>query len=68
MRGGKQDKYMKENLTSKILPDLLAKGLVKPDRIRLLREGTLKERVEVGLDLLRNNKISGEKVVVQINV
>ena len=32
----------------------------------VLKEGTLKERVEVGLDLLRNNKISGEKVVVDI--
>jgi len=29
-------------------------------------EGTLKERVATGLDLLRNNKVSGEKVVVKV--
>jgi len=27
----------------------------------------LKERVEKGLDLLRNNKVSGEKIVVEIH-
>jgi len=62
------DEYVRENLMPKILPELLANGLVKPNRIRLLKEGTLKERVEVGLDLLRNNKVSGEKIVVEINV
>ncbi len=63
-----KDEYVRENLMPKILPELLANGLVKPNRIRLLKEGTLKERVEVGLDLLRNNKVSGEKIVVEINV
>jgi len=62
------DEYVRENLMPKILPELLAKGLVKPNRIRLLKEGTLKGRVEVGLDLLRNNKISGEKVVVDVKM
>ena len=51
----------------KILPELLQKGLIQPNRVKLLDQGTLKERVEIGLDLLRNNKASGEKVVVKIN-
>ena len=51
----------------KILPELLQKGLIQPNRVKLLDQGTLKERVEIGLDLLRNNKVSGEKVVVKIN-
>ena len=50
----------------KIFPSLLEKGVLEPNRVRLLKNGTFKERVEEGLDLLRNNKISGEKVVVEI--
>lgn len=52
---------------SKILPDLLEKGLIKPARVRLMDQGSLRDRVALGLDLLRNNKISGEKVVVKID-
>ena len=51
----------------KILPDLLAKGLIKPNCMRLLAEGTLKERAAVALDLLRHNKLSGEKLVVKMD-
>ena len=50
----------------KIVPALLEAGIVTPNRVRLMDKGTLKERVEAGLDLLRNNKVSGEKVVVKI--
>lgn len=57
---------MKTNLMPKILPSLLASGIIKPNRVRLLDQGTFKERVAVGLDLLRNNKVSGEKVVVKV--
>ncbi|KAJ7068866.1 chaperonin 10-like protein [Mycena belliarum] len=58
--------YMKENLMPKILPELLAKGIITPNRIRLLDEGSFEQRVAAGLDLLRNNKVSGEKVVVKV--
>lgn len=51
----------------KILPQLLEKGLLQPNRIRLLKEGSFKDRVATGLELLRTNKISGEKVVVEIS-
>lgn len=52
----------------KILPALLEAKIIQPNKIRLLDEsfGSLKDRVEVGLDLLRNNKISGEKVIVKV--
>lgn len=49
-----------------ILPKLLVSGIIQPNRVHLLEKGTLKERVAIGLDLLRNNKISGEKVVVKM--
>lgn len=60
------NEYLKEHLMPKILPALLASGLIQPNRVQLLKEGTLKERVEKGLDLLRRNVVSGEKIVVQI--
>lgn len=50
----------------KILPALLEAGYIKPSRVRLVKTGSFKERVDFGLDLLRNNKVSGEKVVVEI--
>lgn len=50
----------------KILPQLLETRVIQPNRVRLLNEGTFKERVEKALDLFRNNKISGEKVVITI--
>lgn len=59
---------MKDNLMTRILPTLLETKIIQPTKIRLLDEsyGSLKDRVEVGLDLLRNNKVSGEKVIVKV--
>ncbi|KAG6808140.1 hypothetical protein H0H93_000535, partial [Arthromyces matolae] len=62
-----QDTYLRDNLAPKIIPDLLKSGVVLPNRFRLLDQGTLKDRIVEGLDLLRNNKISGEKVVVKVS-
>ncbi|KAJ3989055.1 chaperonin 10-like protein [Lentinula detonsa] len=61
--------YLKDNLMTRILPSLLEKKVIEPTKIRLLDEayGPLKDRVEVGLDLLRNNKVSGEKVIVKVS-
>ncbi|KAF9011138.1 chaperonin 10-like protein [Cyathus striatus] len=60
------DSVLKEKLMPKILPELLASGAIEPNRVRLLDQGSFKDRVELGLDLLRNNKIRGEKVVVKV--
>jgi hypothetical protein len=53
----------------KILPDLLAEGHIEPNRVRLLdsKQKSLKDRVKEGMELLRENRVSGEKVVVKIN-
>lgn len=51
-----------------ILPALLEAGHIKPARVRLMDEGSFKERVGTGLELLRENKISGEKVVVKVPI
>ncbi|KAJ7463390.1 chaperonin 10-like protein [Mycena galericulata] len=63
----RDNEYLKANLMPKILPELLASGIIQPNRVRLLDQGSLKDRVETGLDLLRNNKISGEKVIVKVS-
>ncbi|KAF9002416.1 chaperonin 10-like protein [Cyathus striatus] len=60
------DPVLKEKLMPKVLPELLASGAIEPNRVRLLDQGSLKDRVGLGLDLLRNNKIRGEKVVVKV--
>lgn len=62
-----QDEFLKGNLMPKILPRLLDLHLVKPSKVLLLDQGSFKERVAEGLDLLRNNRVSGEKVVVKID-
>lgn len=49
-----------------VLPRLLASGVIQPTRMRIMDQGTVRERVEAGIDLLRKNKVSGEKVVVKI--
>ncbi|KAJ7463397.1 chaperonin 10-like protein [Mycena galericulata] len=63
----RDNEYLNANLMPKILPELLASGIIQPNRVRLLDQGSLKDRVETGLDLLRNNKISGEKVIVKVS-
>lgn len=52
----------------KILPGLLAEGHIEPSRVKLLddRQKSLKDRVKQGMELLRDNRVSGEKVVVKI--
>lgn len=52
----------------KLLPKLLETNVLRPNRIRLLKasEGPLFERVTNALDLFRQNKISGEKVIVEL--
>ncbi|KAE9400989.1 NAD(P)-binding protein [Gymnopus androsaceus JB14] len=63
-----QNAYFKENLMQKILPAVLEAGSIQPNRVRLLDEsvGSLKDRVAFGLDLLRKNKVSREKLIVKV--
>ncbi|KAF5345149.1 hypothetical protein D9758_009698 [Tetrapyrgos nigripes] len=63
-----ENEYLRTKLMPRILPELLETGIIKPNKIRLIDEssGSLKDRVGTGLDLLRNNQISGEKVVVKV--
>jgi hypothetical protein len=53
---------------SSIIEELLANGLLKPNRISLLDEkyGNMKERVGKGFEKLKRGDVSGEKLVVEI--
>ena len=61
-----QDKTLREKLMPSILPALLESGVISPSRVRLLDQGSLLDRVNTGLQLLRENKISSEKVIVKV--
>jgi len=61
-----QNEYLKRELQPKIIPDLLAKGLIKPNRFRELQGATLLENVATAVDLLRRGEVSGERLVYKV--
>lgn len=60
------NEFLKEHLQSEIMPDLLAKGLIQPNKQRVVEGATLLERAEKALALFRNGEVSGEKVVWKV--
>ncbi|KAH7922794.1 GroES-like protein [Leucogyrophana mollusca] len=60
------NEYMRDNLMLKILPFLLDEGIIKPNRVHLFDQGSLKERVEAALGFVHSGKVSGEKAIVKI--
>ncbi|TFK26782.1 GroES-like protein [Coprinopsis marcescibilis] len=61
-----QDKRLTNTLAPVIIARLLRDKLITPNRIILLDKGHLLERTNDALELLRENKVSGEKVVIKI--
>ena len=45
---------------------MIAKGLIKPNRVREIEGATLLERVVEGLDVLRKGT-SGERIVIKVS-
>lgn len=60
------DAFSRENIVPVMLPHLLETGEIHPNPVRLMNEGNVLERVNAGLELLRKNRVSGEKVVVDL--
>ncbi|KAG2136526.1 chaperonin 10-like protein, partial [Suillus bovinus] len=60
----KQNEYLRDNLMPKILPQLLEEGIIRPNRVRLFDQGSLQDRCQEALDVVRNGQVSGEKVIV----
>ncbi|KIP11808.1 hypothetical protein PHLGIDRAFT_511990 [Phlebiopsis gigantea 11061_1 CR5-6] len=63
-----EDAFSREYIVPVLLPRLLALGAVRPNAVRLMQEGGILDRVRAGVELLSNNKVSGEKVVVDLRV
>jgi hypothetical protein len=49
------------------MPTLLASGVVKPNRFRLIEGTTLLERAQNSLDALRRKEVSGERLVWRVS-
>lgn len=48
------------------MPAMLARGLVRPNKQRVVEGETLLERAEKALSLLRDQAVSGEKLVWRV--
>lgn len=61
-----QNEFFKEKLMSEIVPALVAQGVVKPNKYRVVEGATVLERAQKALDLLRQRAVSGERLVWKI--
>lgn len=58
--------FFKTYLQPTVIPALLAEGVVKPNKQRIVEGKTLLERAQKALDTLRNKAVSGERLVWRI--
>ncbi|EPE06758.1 zinc-binding dehydrogenase [Ophiostoma piceae UAMH 11346] len=58
--------FFKETLQSTIVPTLLAAGVVKPNKQKIVEGATLLERAQNALDQLRQKDPSGERLVWRV--
>lgn len=56
----------REKLSTEIVPTLLAQGVVRPNRYRVIEGETLLERASKALDIIREG-VSGEKLVWRVS-
>ena len=48
------------------MPTLLAEGIVKPNKFRIVEGKTMLERAQNALDLLRRKEVSAERLVWRV--
>lgn len=60
------NEFFKYHLQPEIMPALLEKGLIRPNRRRIVEGETLLERAEKALSLLRDRSVSGEKLIWRV--
>ncbi|KAH6663467.1 zinc-binding dehydrogenase [Halenospora varia] len=56
----------KNRLQSQIIPEMLEKGIVKPNAHRVIEGATLLERAQGAMDALRRKEVSGERLVWRV--
>ncbi|KAG8946909.1 hypothetical protein FRC04_011336 [Tulasnella sp. 424] len=59
-----QDPDLRDNLLTKILPQLLESKELKPQPVQVINKGSLLERVQEAAELVRTNQLRGTKAVV----
>ena len=62
-----QNDFFREHLQSRIVPELLATGIVKPNKQRIVEGATLLQRAQNALDLLRRKDVRGERLVWRVS-
>ncbi|CAK7227964.1 hypothetical protein SEUCBS140593_006753 [Sporothrix eucalyptigena] len=62
-----EDAFFKEHLQTTVVPELLATGIVKPNKQRIVEGATLLERAQAAMDLLRRKDVSGERLVWRVS-
>lgn len=61
-----ENEFFKNHLQPEIMPDLLARGLIRPNKQRIVQGATLLQRAEKALALLRERDVNGEKLVWRV--
>lgn len=61
-----ENEFFKNHLQPNIMPELLARGVIQPNKQRIVEGATLLERAEKALALLRERDVSGEKLVWRV--
>ncbi|RDL38848.1 uncharacterized protein BP5553_03188 [Venustampulla echinocandica] len=61
-----ENEVFKERLQPEIMPTLLAEGIIKPNKYRVVEGTTLLERAQAALDALRRKEVSGERLVWKV--
>ena len=62
-----QNEFLSEHLQTEIIPDLVAKGAIKPNKIRVVEGKNMLERAQKCIDLLRARALSAERVSWQLD-
>ena len=58
--------FLAEHLQPTIMPAMLAQGIVKPNKQRVVEGATLLARAQAALDALRRREVSGERLVWRV--
>ncbi|KAJ4397144.1 hypothetical protein N0V93_001368 [Gnomoniopsis smithogilvyi] len=61
-----ENEFFKDHLQPNVMPELLARGLIQPNKQKIVEGATLLERAEKALALLRERDVSGEKLVWRV--
>jgi len=61
-----KDPVWKERLQPKVMPDLVGKGLIRPNQHRLVEGAMLLERTQKAFDIFKRGEATAERLVVKI--